>query len=44
MPTTCQLAGKPSQTWLDSHTQFDNGRNDGFVESGSGPVAMGYWQ
>jgi len=43
MPTTCQLSGMPSQTWLDSHTQFDNGRNDGFVESGSGPVAMGYW-
>ena len=44
MPTTCQLSGQPSQTWLDSHTQFDDGRNDGFVESGSGPVAMGYWQ
>ena len=44
MPTTCQLTGMPSQSWLDSHTQFDNGRNDGFVESGSGPVAMGYWQ
>jgi phospholipase C len=43
MPTTCQLTGAPSQTWLDSHTQFDFGRNDGFVESGSGPVAMGYW-
>ena len=43
MPTTCQLTGKPSQTWHDSHTQFDNGRNDGFVRSGSGPVAMGYW-
>ncbi len=43
MPTTCQLVGAPSQTWLDSHTQFDDGRNDGFVESGSGPVAMGYW-
>jgi phospholipase C len=44
MPTTCQLAGKPSQTWQDSHTQFASGRNTGFVESGSGPVAMGYWQ
>ena len=44
MPTTCQLSGAPSQTWLDSHTQFDNGRNDGFVVSGSGPVAMGYWE
>jgi phospholipase C len=43
MPTTCQLTSKPSQTWLDSHVQFDNGRNDGFVLSGSGPVAMGYW-
>jgi phospholipase C len=43
MPTTCQLAGAPSQTWTDSHTQFDDGRNDGFVKSGSGPVAMGYW-
>jgi phospholipase C len=44
MPTTCQLFGKPSQTWQDSHTQFAGGRNTGFVESGSGPVAMGYWQ
>ena len=44
MPTTCQLSGAPSQTWLDSHTQFDNGCNDGFVVSGSGPVAMGYWE
>ena len=43
MPTTCQLTGFPSQTWVDSHTQFDHGRNDGFVISGSGPVAMGYW-
>jgi Phosphoesterase family len=25
-------------------SRVDNGRNDGFVESGSGPVAMGYWQ
>jgi phospholipase C len=44
MPTTCQLHGKPSQTWQDSHIQFAGGRNTGFVESGSGPVAMGYWQ
>ena len=43
MPTTCQLSGFPGQDWVDSHTQFDNGRNDGFVESGSGPVSMGYW-
>jgi phospholipase C len=44
MPTTCQLHAQPSQNWKDSHTQFDGGRNNGFVTSGSGPVAMGYWQ
>ncbi len=44
MPTTCQLNAQPSQNWQDSHIQFDGGRNDGFVKSGSGPVAMGYWQ
>jgi len=44
MPTTCQLRGKPSQTWQNSHIQFAGGRNSGFVESDSGPVAMGYWQ
>jgi len=43
MPTTCQLSGKPSQEWTQSHIQFDGGRNDGFVKSDSGPVAMGYW-
>jgi phospholipase C len=43
MPTTCQLTGQPTQEWTQSHIQFDHGRNDGFVKSGSGPVAMGYW-
>jgi len=43
MPTTCQLAGKPSQEWEQAHVQYDGGKNDGFVRSGSGPVAMGYW-
>ncbi|HEY7015454.1 MAG TPA: alkaline phosphatase family protein [Streptosporangiaceae bacterium] len=43
MPTTCQLTGHPAQDWLNSHVQFGHGRNDGFVESGSGPVSMGYW-
>jgi phospholipase C len=42
MPTTCQLPGKPSQEWEEAHGQFDGGRNDGFVKSASGPVAMGY--
>ena len=32
MPTTCQN-NAPSQEWQSSHIQFDNGRNDGFVES-----------
>jgi phospholipase C len=44
MPTTCQLTGFPSQEWQASHMQFDGGRNDGFVESPSGPVSMGYWE
>ncbi len=43
MPTPCQLPGKPSQTWNASHAQYDGGRLEGFVESASGPVAMGYW-
>jgi phospholipase C len=43
MPTTCQLTGFPSQEWTQSHIQFAGGRNDGFVKSASGPVAMGYW-
>ena len=44
MPTTCQLVGKPSQTWTDTHKQLDRGKLDGFVKSASGPVSMGYWQ
>ena len=44
MPTTCQLFGKPSQNWTDTHTQLDGGKLDGFVRSGSGPVSMGYWE
>ena len=40
---TCQLAKQPTQAWDASHIQYDDGRNDGFVRSGSGPVSMGYW-
>ena len=43
MPTTCQLDKQPVQEWTQSHIQFGGGSNDGFVKSGSGPVAMGYW-
>ena len=32
-------------TWDSAcHTQLDGGKLDGFVKSGSGPVAMGYWE
>jgi phospholipase C len=44
MPTTCQLSGRPSQTWTNSHIQFARGKLNGFVKSGSGLVSMGYWQ
>jgi phospholipase C len=44
MPTTCQLSGKPSQAWVDCHTQLAGGHLTGFVRSNSGPVAMGYWE
>jgi phospholipase C len=44
MPTTCQLSGQPTQEWEQCHIQYANHTNQGFVESGSGPVAMGYWQ
>jgi phospholipase C len=44
MPTTCQLSGQPTQEWEQCHIQYAGGKNNGFVESGSGPVAMGYWQ
>jgi phospholipase C len=43
MPTTCQNHA-PAQDWLNSHIQFAGGENDGFVTSGSGPVAMGFWE
>ncbi|HEY3954033.1 MAG TPA: alkaline phosphatase family protein [Streptosporangiaceae bacterium] len=44
MPTTCQPSGQPSQEWQQSHIQYAGGKNNGFVKSASGPVAMGYWQ
>jgi phospholipase C len=44
MPTTCQLSGAPSQTWTNAHVQLAGGKLNGFVKSGSGPVAMGYWE
>jgi len=43
MPTPCQLPNQPTQTWNASHQQYDDGTNEGFVVSASGPVAMGYF-
>ena len=42
MPSSCQLDSHPGQNWDASHTAYDGGLNDGFVNA-SGPVAMGYW-
>ncbi|HEY2813453.1 MAG TPA: alkaline phosphatase family protein [Acidimicrobiales bacterium] len=43
MANTCQLQRQPSQAWDASHKQLGQGDNSGFVQSDSGPVAMGYW-
>ncbi|HEV3225402.1 MAG TPA: alkaline phosphatase family protein [Acidimicrobiales bacterium] len=43
MANTCQLPRQPSQAWNASHQQYADGAMSGFVQSDSGPVAMGYW-
>jgi phospholipase C len=47
MPTPCQLSlagvGYPWNTWEAGHVSYNNGKMDGFVQSQSGPVAMGYY-
>ncbi|MHB1519628.1 MAG: alkaline phosphatase family protein [Acidimicrobiales bacterium] len=43
MPTPCQVAAHPYNTWEAGHTSFNEGRMDGFVRSNSGPVSMGYY-
>ncbi|MEY2458394.1 MAG: phospholipase, partial [Acidimicrobiaceae bacterium] len=43
MANTCQLPRKPSQAWGATHQQYADGAMTGFVQSDSGPVAMGYW-
>jgi phospholipase C len=43
MPSSCQLHAHPAQDWNDSHLAYNKGRNDGFADSFSGPVSMGYW-
>lgn len=43
MANTCQLPKQPSQSWNASHQQFADGAMTGFVQSDSGPAAMGYF-
>lgn len=45
MPETCQPSSNgPTQNWLSSHQQFDNGIMDGWVIGGGiKPIAMGYF-
>jgi phospholipase C len=44
MPKTCTSANNgPTQNWLSSHTQYDNGSMDGFVVGGGyKPISMAY--
>lgn len=42
MDNACQLNGLPRQNWVASHTSYDSGQMDGFVQA-SGEVAVGYW-
>jgi phospholipase C len=50
LTTTAQYPKVPSQSWDESHRQWDGGRNDGFVTSAERQrqpvdpgIAMGYW-
>ncbi|RFU36318.1 hypothetical protein B7463_g113, partial [Scytalidium lignicola] len=45
MPKTCQpTSNGPTQNWLSSHTQYNNGSMDGWVVGGGEkPIAMGYF-
>jgi phospholipase C len=43
MPTPCQLASHPYNTWEAGYTSYAQGGMDGFVKSQSGPVSMGYY-
>lgn len=43
MPRTCQN-DQPTQNWISSHLQYDNGSMDGWVTAGGyKPAAMGYF-
>jgi phospholipase C len=42
MPNPCQAQAHPYNTWEAFWTSYNGGRNDGFAQSQSGPVSMGY--
>ena len=42
MPNPCQEPGHPYNTWDAFWASYNGGRMDGFVQSQSGPVAMGF--
>ena len=50
LPSTIQQSGVPSQSWTAAHTQFADGKMNGFVtatqhedSAADNTVAMGYW-
>lgn len=43
LPHTTQPVTEPCPDWNNTHIQWNDGANDGFVRSESGRVAMGYW-
>jgi phospholipase C len=42
MPDPCQPVGQPSNSWEAFWTSYADGHNNGFAQSRSGPVSMGY--
>jgi phospholipase C len=42
LPTTSQKDNHVTQNWVSSHTQYNDGKNDGFAKT-SGKQGMGYW-
>ncbi|MGA2036723.1 MAG: alkaline phosphatase family protein [Acidimicrobiales bacterium] len=43
MPTPCQLANQPANDWNADRLSDDGGTCQGFANSASGPVSMGYF-
>jgi phospholipase C len=43
MPTPCQLASQPTNSWNAAHLAYDHGTCRGFANGASGPASMGYF-